>query len=79
MNQTPQMIAIIRTLLYFMGKQMYMPSANDVLPILNEALASQPLVDPKSAPLSWSVGTTAAPSMNSNMMRSNIPLKQQRA
>lgn len=53
MNQNSQMIAMVRTLLYFMGKQMYMPSATDVLPILQEALASQPLVDPKSAPLSW--------------------------
>lgn len=61
------MVAIVRTLLYFMGKQNYMPTASDVLPILREALSAQALLAPpsdggsKSAPIVWtSVGSSPA-------------------
>lgn len=81
MNQTQQMIAIIRTMLYFMGKQMYMPTASDVLPILQEALASQPLApqDGKSAPIVWTPATSSTPSANATGRIMTTPIRQQRA
>ena len=52
-----QMVAMVRTLLYFMGKQNYMPTAAAVTPILLEALGAQALVAPTSG---WDVSSNKA-------------------
>ena len=56
-----QQIAMIRTLLYFVGKQMYTPSASNVAAIWREAQAAGNLV-PSSPPLTWDIASNKAPS-----------------
>ena len=53
-----QMVAMIQTILYFIGKQTYTPAAADVAAYLNEAISGQSQAPSpgKTSPPGWDIG-----------------------